>query len=81
MAGPFKAKTVNAPDADVIQHEVHTEEEERTYTVRELIQALADAEDMDSVVTVSLAALQHVPVNVTSVEYDPENQLYVLNAG
>lgn len=59
---------------------VLVEEEARTFTVREMIAALAQCENMDATVCVQLPALKHEPIEATAVDYDPENEQYIVFA-
>ena len=61
------------------EHE-HAEPKARTYTVRELISALANAENMDAVVCVALRSIRHEPVEITGTDYDPDTDQYTLTA-
>lgn len=58
----------------------HVDEEPKTYTVRELITALANTESLDSLVHIQIPALRMEPIPVNGVDYDAENEQFILNA-
>lgn len=74
---------MTAENLEMVHTSVLTKEEReevRTYTVREMIAALANAENMDATVCIALRSIKHEPVEVSDLEYDPENDLFTLTA-